>query len=99
RFATLCIGRLLDVTLLTNMTHIRRSPPMHDDEQHPRSPLNPTALSVEEAALVLTRTSGQTVTESMIQEDIAKGASTNADGTLNLVHYAAWLVKEMAGGD
>ncbi|QDU28051.1 hypothetical protein ETAA8_31430 [Anatilimnocola aggregata] len=23
---------------------------------------------------------------------------TNADGTLNLVHYAAWLVKELASG-
>ena len=35
----------------------------------------------------------------MIELDIAEGAPTNADGTLNLVHYAAWLVKEMAGGD
>ena len=68
---------------------------MPDDEQHPRSPLNPTALSVEEAALVLTRTSGQAVTEAMIQEDIAEGAPTNADGTLNLVNYAAWLVKNV----
>jgi hypothetical protein len=33
--------------------------------------------------------------------DIDAGAPTNADGTINLVHYAAWLVKEMseAGGD
>ena len=34
----------------------------------------------------------------MIREDIAEGAPTNADGTLNLVHYAAWLVQEMADG-
>jgi hypothetical protein len=26
------------------------------------------------------------------------GAPTNADGSINLVHYAAWLVKEMATG-
>ncbi|MEN6537120.1 MAG: hypothetical protein ABFD89_25920 [Bryobacteraceae bacterium] len=70
---------------------------MRDDGQHSRGPLNPTALTVEEAALVLTRTSGQAVTESMIREDVAKGALTNADGTLNLVHFAAWLVKEMSG--
>jgi hypothetical protein len=71
---------------------------MPDDGQQSRSPLNPTALSVEEAALVLTRAGGQTVTEAMIQEDIAEGAPTNADGTLNLVHFAAWLVKEITAG-
>ena len=87
------------MTLLAILTHIRRCSLMPDDDQHPRSPLNPTALSVEDAALVLTRTSGQAVSEAMIQEDIADGAPTNADRTLNLVHYAAWLVKEMAGAD
>ena len=61
--------------------------------------LNPTALSIQNAAMVLTKTGGQTVTEAMIREDIAEGAPTNANGTLNLVHYAAWLVQEMAGGD
>ena len=28
--------------------------------------------------------------------DIDAGAPTNGDGTINLVQYAAWLVKEMA---
>jgi hypothetical protein len=72
---------------------------MPDDAQSPRTPLNPTALLVPEAATVLTRAGGQMVTESMIRQDIAAGAPTNADGTLNLGHYAAWLVKEMAGAD
>jgi len=72
---------------------------MPDNGQSPRTSLNPTALSVPEAAMVLTRAGGQMVTESMIRQDIAEGAPTNADGTLNLVHYAAWLVKEMAGAD
>jgi hypothetical protein len=30
------------------------------------------------------------------QADVDAGAPTNGDGTINLVHYAAWLVKEMA---
>jgi hypothetical protein len=33
--------------------------------------------------------------------DIADGAPTNPDGTVNLVHYAAWLAlktREDAGG-
>ncbi len=72
---------------------------MPDDEQQPRNQLNPTALSVEDAALVLSRTSGQAITEDMIRQDVADGAPTNIDGTLNLVHFAAWLVKEMSGGD
>jgi len=49
--------------------------------------------------MVLTRAGGQMVTESMIRQDIAEGAPTNIDGTLNLVHYAAWLVREMAQRD
>jgi hypothetical protein len=62
--------------------------------------LNPAALPVADAARVLTRLGGKPVTEAMLRADIDAGAPTNADGTLNLVHYAAWLVKEMsAGGD
>ena len=67
------------------------------------SRLNPAALGVADAARVLTRMGGKPVTEEMLRTDIDAGAPTNANGTINLVHYAAWLVKEMsvggAGGD
>ena len=68
------------------------------------SRLNPGALSVADAARVLTRLGGKPVTEAMLRADIDAGAPTNTNGTINLVHYAAWLVKEMAasgggGGD
>lgn len=67
------------------------------------SRLNPAALGVADAARVLTRIGGKPVTEEMLRTDIDAGAPTNANGTVNLVHYAAWLVKEMsvggAGGD
>jgi hypothetical protein len=63
------------------------------------SGLNPSALAVTDAARLLSKVSGQPVTEATLQQDIAAGAPTNANGTLNLVQYAAWLVKEMAGGD
>jgi hypothetical protein len=67
------------------------------------SRLNPAALGVADAARVLTRIGGKPVTEEMLRADIDAGAPTNASGTINLVHYAAWLVKEMsvggAGGD
>jgi len=49
-----------------------------------------TALTVEDAALLLSKGAGRPVTGDMLREDIE-----NADGRLNLVHYAAWLVKEL----
>jgi len=58
--------------------------------------LNPAALSVEAAARLLTAAGGARIEAGRIRADIEAGAPTNADGTLNLVHYAAWLVREMA---
>jgi len=54
---------------------------MPDGAQSPRAQLNPTALAVEEAALVLTRVGGQTVIEAMIREALEKGAQVTLCGT------------------
>ncbi len=61
-------------------------------------PLNPAAMPPAGAAKVLSRP-GQVVTVEMLDDDGHAGAPRNADGTINLVHYAAWLVKEMKRGD
>lgn len=63
----------------------------------PTTGLNPNALSVSDAARLLSKASGIAITEGMIRFDIVSGAPMNSDGTINLVHYAAWLVKEMTG--
>ena len=55
-----------------------------------------TALSLDDAALLLSKSAGKPVTRDMIRADVEAGAPLNADGTINLVHYAAWLVKELA---
>ena len=68
-------------------------------DKSPVSGLNPSALTVADAARLLSRVSGQSISESMLNNDIALGAPTNANGTINLIHYAAWLAKEMASGD
>jgi len=65
-----------------------------DDSKQPR--LSPTALSLNDAAKLLTKAAGQSITVEMLEADIAAGAPVNADGTLNLVHYAAWLVREVS---
>ncbi|MEQ8785120.1 MAG: hypothetical protein RIC55_02440 [Pirellulaceae bacterium] len=57
--------------------------------------LDPNRLTVEQAVRVLAAAGGRTVTSDLVNEDLARGAPKNPDGTLNLVHYASWLVKEM----
>ena len=51
--------------------------------------LNPAALQIEDAAKALG------ISEDMLRSDLDAGAPTNPDGTVNLVHYAAWLNREM----
>lgn len=58
--------------------------------------LNPSALSIEDAARVLSAAGGRRITTEMLEDDVAAGAPTNGDGTLNLIHYAAWLLQESA---
>ena len=73
--------------------------PLDAAEFPQKHPLSPTALSLTDAATLLTRAGGERVTVEMLEADRAAGAPANADGTLNLVHYAAWLVREIARGD
>jgi hypothetical protein len=72
-------------------------------DERPEKPgtpgLNPAALSVVHAAKMLSRAGGTPVTEAMIEADLSAGAPANRDGSINLVHYAAWLVREMATRD
>lgn len=67
-------------------------------ETSEKQPLNATALALEDAAALLTAAAGYPVTADMFRSDIAAGAPLGADGTLNLVHYAAWALKEMENG-
>ena len=63
------------------------------------STLNPQALQLDTLARILSAAGPKVVTVDMLQADIDAGAPMNADGTMNLVHYVAWLVKEMGRGD
>ena len=69
-------------------------------DNNPPQPINPQALRLEDLARILTISGPKPVTIEMLQADIVAGAPANTDGTLNLVNYAAWLVKETVhGGD
>lgn len=63
------------------------------DSPPPSSSL--AALTLRDAALLFSKTSGQPITPELLQADIEAGAPVNPDGTLHLVNYAAWLVKEL----
>ena len=68
-------------------------------DQTAHGSLKMTALSVADAATVLSRSGGRTITEAMLRNDIESGAPANLDGTINLVQYAAWLVAKETHGD
>ena len=61
--------------------------------------LQPTSLTVVHMQQILAAAGGRPVTEEMVRKDIEAGAPVNADGTINLVQYAAWLVREMTRAD
>ncbi len=55
------------------------------NDAHRKAALDPAALTLEDAARVLG------LERQMLDADLEAGAPMNADGTINLVHYAAWL--------
>lgn len=63
------------------------------------TPVDPNRLSPEQAAKLLSAAAKIRIPVEQIAEDLEAGAPQNADGTLNLVHYAAWIVKELGRGD
>ncbi len=57
--------------------------------------INPLALTLEEVARLLSAAGGRKVTPEQVQADIDAGAPVLPGGRVNLVHYAAWLVREV----
>lgn len=66
-----------------------------NDPQQP-GPLNPQSLRLEDLARLLTVSGLRPVTVEMLQADLDDGVPSNPDGTVNLIQYAAWLVKEFS---
>jgi len=56
-------------------------------------PVDPTALTVEQLARMLG------VPVEKVREHVAAEAPVAADGTVNLVHYAAWLNHQLGRRD
>lgn len=54
--------------------------------------LDPSALSLQDAVKVLQASGARDASEEILRADIESGAPANPDGTINLVHYCAWMV-------
>ena len=59
-------------------------------------PLDPKALSVADAARLLSRAGGRPVTEEMLREAVAAGLPLKAGDRIDIFALAAWLNRELA---
>lgn len=53
-----------------------------------------TALKPDVLVRLLKQAGSRLISEDALQSDFESGAPRNADGTVNLIEYAAWLAKE-----
>ena len=60
-----------------------------------RKNLTTDAIPVEKMAEILSSAGKRRITKATIQGHINAGAPTNADGTINMMHYIAWLLVEL----
>jgi len=56
-------------------------------------------LPIPDLVKIMRNAGSRYVSEENIRKDISSGAPVNPDGTMNLVHYAAWLIKELENGN
>lgn len=61
--------------------------------------IDPNRLTPDQAAKLLSAVANVRIGAEQIAADLEAGAPRNTDGTLSLVHYAAWILKEMGRGD
>ena len=53
-----------------------------------------TALEIPDLIKLLKRSGSRSVSDEAVKNDIANGAPTNPDGTVNLIFNTAWLIRE-----
>ncbi len=61
----------------------------------PPTQVNPASLSVEDMSRLLSAAGGRKITPEQVQADIDAGAPVGPGGRMSLVHYAAWLAREV----
>ncbi|MBX3408247.1 MAG: hypothetical protein KF869_15960 [Phycisphaeraceae bacterium] len=59
-------------------------------EPAPVARVSPAALRIEDLVRLLRAVGSARAEEHLVRADLDAGAPVNADGTINLMHYAAW---------
>jgi len=57
--------------------------------------INIVALTRSQLVELLIKVGSRTFTMEILESDIANQAPVNNDGTINLIHYVAWLILEI----
>jgi len=70
-------------------------PEQHHSQQ---KSLKITALTAAEIAKVLSSASGRQITKEQVREVAEQGNLVRPDGTISLLEYTAFLVRELAHG-
>ena len=52
-------------------------------------------ITKENFVTAMRRSGSRTLTLERLEADIAAGAPVNADGTINILKYVAWIAKEL----
>ena len=61
-----------------------------------REKIDPSKLTPQQTAELLTRLGSESVDAESVEDDLVNGAPVNADGSLNVMRYCAWVVRELA---
>ena len=56
-------------------------------------------ITKEDFVTAMRRAGSRTVTLERLEADIAAGAPVNADGTVNILKYVAWVAREIGDDD
>lgn len=60
---------------------------------------SPASLDIDDVVRLLRASGSRYASVERVRADIDAGAPTNVDGTVNLVHYGAWLARQVAASE
>ena len=60
---------------------------------------SPASLDIDDVVRLLRASGSRHPSAERVRADIDAGAPTNVDGTVNLVHYGAWLARQVAASE
>ena len=63
-----------------------------------KEPLKITAIDQDKLIEILRKSGSREMSPEALTADIAAGSPVNEDGTINMIEYAAWLIKEASRG-